>query len=177
MDVDFNADAYLIEANTLCKNGYDLLNHKSPISLKKAINILEEALDIFSQLDCTGRCSEILNTLGAAYCAMAEYENSETNLIKSIEYLEEAIKLNNPSEFPLYHAMAQYNLGNTYRFLSELNDKDNNIKKALDSYKTAAKLTSKYYHSPSWEEQTFDTRLYEISQEAVKELKELLRKK
>ena len=176
MDFNSNADIYLIKANSLCKNAHDLLNHKDDISLKKAIGTLEEALDLFVQLECAGRCSEILNTLGAAYCAMAEYENCENNLKKSIEYLQQAIKLNDPNEFPIYHAMSQYNLGNTYRFLSELKDKEKNAKKALDSYKIAAKVTSKYYYSPSWEEQTFDTRLHEISQEAIKEMKEILNK-
>ncbi|HNR43541.1 MAG TPA: hypothetical protein PKH80_00100 [Methanofastidiosum sp.] len=176
MDIKSNTDVFLQKANTLCKNGHDLLNRQEDASLKKAIEILEEALDLFTQLECHGRCSEIYNTLGAAYCAMAEYENSEDNLRKSIEYLQEAITLNDYKEFPIYHALSQYNLGNTYKFLSELNDRDTNLKKALEAYKIAAKVTSKYYYGPTWEEQTFDTRLYEISQEAVKKLKEILNK-
>jgi tetratricopeptide (TPR) repeat protein len=174
MDIKSNTDVFLQKANALCKNGHDLLNRQDAASLKKAIGILEEALDLFTQLECHGRCSEIFNTLGAAYCAMAECENSEDNLRKSIEYLQEAITLNDYNEFPIYHALSQYNLGNTYRFLSELNDRDTNLKKALEAYKIAAKVTSKYYYGPTWEEQTFDTRLYEISQEAVKELKGIL---
>ena len=146
MDFNSNADIYLIKANSLCKNAHDLLNHKDNISLKKAIGTLEEALDLFVQLECAGRCSEILNTLGAAYCAMAEYENCENNLKKSIEYLQEAIKLRIPSEFPIYHAMSQYNLQD-HRFLSELTDKENS-KKGIRLYKIAAKVTSKYYYIP-----------------------------
>jgi len=177
MDIKSNTDVFLRKANNLCKNGHDLLNRQDDGSLKKAIGILEEALDLFTQLDCHGRCSEIFNTLGAAYCAMAEHEDSEDNLRKSIEYLQEAITLNDYNEFPIYHALSQYNLGNTYRFLSEINDRDTNLKKALEAYKIAAKVTSKYYYGPTWDEQTFDTRLYEISQEAVKELKGIMNKK
>jgi tetratricopeptide (TPR) repeat protein len=177
MDIKSNTDVFLQKANALCKNGHDLLNRQDAASLKKAIGILEEALDLFTQLECNGRCSEIFNTLGAAYCAMAEHEDSEDNLRKSIEYLQEAITLNDYNEFPIYHALSQYNLGNTYRFLSELNDRDTNLKKALEAYKIAAKVTSKYYYGPTWDEQTFDTRLYEISQEAVKELKGIMNKK
>ncbi len=141
------------------------------------IGILDEALDIFIQLECHGGFSEIFNTLGAAYSAMAENENTEDNLMKSIEYLKEAITLNDCNEFPIYHALSQYTLGNTYRFLSELYDKNTNLKKALEAYKISSKVTSKYYYGLTWEEQTFDNRLYEISQEAIKELKEMLNKK
>lgn len=176
MDLKSNTDVFLLKANSLCKNGNDLLNQQDDAVLKKAVRVLEEALDIFVQLECHGRCSEIFNTLGAAYCAMAECENTEDNLKKSIEYLKEAIALNDCNEFPIYHAISQYNLGNTYRFLSELYDKDINLKKALEAYKIASKVTSKYYYGPTWEEQTFDTRLYEISQEAIKEIKEMLNK-
>jgi len=128
MGIKPNTDVFLRKGNTLCKNGHDILNRQDDASLKEAIGILEEALDLFTQLECYGRCSEIFNIIGTACCEMTEYENSEDNLRKSIEYLQEAITLSDYNESPLYHSLSQYNLGNTYRFLSELKDRDTNLK-------------------------------------------------
>ncbi len=171
MGIKSEDDIYPVKANELYQNGHELLNNKDISSIKKSIEALEEALALFAQSGHVGRCSEILNTLGIAYCTMAEYEDSEKNIKISIEYLKDAIKLNDPNKYPIYHAMSQYNLGNTYKLFSEFKSEKKYIKMALDAYKSSARVTSKYYYKDGKGEQTFDSKLHEMSQKAVEEIK------
>ncbi len=108
----------------------------------EAIELMEKALQVFTDLSYRADVTGLINQLGIAYMLSPIKDNSTDTLLRSIEYLNEAVAANPVEEYPDYHAMSYYNLGNAYLNLSQFVEREKNLNRAIGCFKRALNIWS-----------------------------------
>ncbi|HOI76225.1 MAG TPA: hypothetical protein PLI06_01245 [Methanofastidiosum sp.] len=108
----------------------------------EAIELMEKALEVFTELGYREDVTGLINQIGIAYMLSPIKDNSTDTLLRSIEYLNEAVAANSIEEYPDYYAMSYYNLGNAYLNLSQFVDREKNLNRAIGCFKRAVSVWS-----------------------------------
>jgi len=103
----------------------------------EAIELMEKALQVFTDLGYREDVTGLINQIGIAYMLSPVKDDSASTLLRSIEYLNEAVNANPVEEYPDYHAMSYYNLGNAYLNLSQFVEREKNLNRAIGCFKRA----------------------------------------
>ena len=108
----------------------------------EAIELMEKALQVFTELGYREDVTGLINQIGIAYMLSPIKDNSTDTLLRSIEYLNEAVNSNPVDEYPDYYAMSYYNLGNAYLNLSQFVEREKNLNRAIGCFKRAVSVWS-----------------------------------
>ncbi len=114
--------------------------------LKKAINILTNALKVYTLGNYPVYYSLVKYNFGSAYYFLSQEENQKENLLKAIDFYDEALQILTFSKYPVRFGAIQLNKGNTYSTLSIIENEPDNIKKAIGSFEQALKFYTKKTH-------------------------------
>ena len=115
-------------------------------SYEKAINNLQEALEVFTLEKTPNDYGETQKDLSAAYIELSKVKDKESNLKLSLKACDEALKVFTPEKFPQDYWDIKFNQGNAHLELAEIKDKELNLNLSVKAFEEALKITPQKPH-------------------------------
>ncbi len=123
------------------------LENKSNYDLENKVNLLKEAVSIYSTIlnkvsktENRDYIESINKELGDIYFKLAKLIDTKENCKKSIDFYKKTLDFYSVDDYPHFYAMINFSLSNTYELLGTIEDYKENINKSIDYAKIAINI-------------------------------------